>query len=276
MTKRVVRSIGVAVFAMGCSLAIPQSAAAQTAPAPASLAGTWNMGLIGDHVIPVALVLEQKGTALKGTFIFMGKDYPVTGEINGSAFSLTGQGPGFGRGNDHAAGAAAAPAQVQGPERASPTNQTAEMTIRGTRNADDGLAGDMVTKLGDGRSGVIKWTAERLKERKVPAAAGAASAPANVAGNYTMTIPEAQLTMDVALKQDGAKVSGAAKSEHLGVMALDGTYAAGTIAFVMTGSMNGQDVRIEFTGKYTADGTLGGDLTSQMGQMTWAAQPIKK
>ena len=32
-----------------------------------SLTGTWNMGLEGGHVIPVALVLKQDGEALTGT-----------------------------------------------------------------------------------------------------------------------------------------------------------------------------------------------------------------
>jgi hypothetical protein len=34
---------------------------------PATITGTWNMGLEGDHVIPVALVLKQDGPTLTGT-----------------------------------------------------------------------------------------------------------------------------------------------------------------------------------------------------------------
>jgi hypothetical protein len=34
---------------------------------PATVAGTWNLGLQGDHVIPVALVLKQDGKSVTGT-----------------------------------------------------------------------------------------------------------------------------------------------------------------------------------------------------------------
>ncbi len=45
------------------------AALAATAPADgaATAAGTWNMGLQGGHVVPVALVLTQDGSAAAGT-----------------------------------------------------------------------------------------------------------------------------------------------------------------------------------------------------------------
>ena len=45
------------------SLAFALLAAAE---AP-TVAGTWNMGLQGDHVIPTALVLKQDGKSVNGT-----------------------------------------------------------------------------------------------------------------------------------------------------------------------------------------------------------------
>ena len=42
-------------------------AAALAAAESPNLTGTWNMGLEGDHVIPVALVLKQDGRNLTGT-----------------------------------------------------------------------------------------------------------------------------------------------------------------------------------------------------------------
>ena len=36
---------------------------------PATVTGTWNMGLQGDHVVPVALVLKQDGKTVTGTIL---------------------------------------------------------------------------------------------------------------------------------------------------------------------------------------------------------------
>lgn len=273
MTKKVLHSIGTAVFALGCAVAIPTPAAAQAAATPASMTGTWTVSLIGDHVIPVALVLEQNGPALKGVFIMMGKEFPVTGETTGTTFTVSGKGPAFGRGNDHAAGAAAAP--PAGPQRPGPAAELADMTINGTADGDGGYAGEFISKMGDRRAS-MKWTAERLKERKAAAPAAASSAAGDVTGGWKMTIPEAQLQVDVELKMDGTKVTGSATSDHLGAMKLEGSLVNGTLTFVTTGSAGGQEIRIEYSGKYTAAGTFAGDLTSQMGPMTWTLARVKK
>ncbi|TAK18650.1 MAG: hypothetical protein EPO35_01190 [Acidobacteria bacterium] len=277
MTRKLSRLIGGAVFAAGCLVASPGAAVAQTADKPASLSGTWNMSLIGDHVIPVALVLEQNGAALRGTFILMGKDFPLTGEVAGGKITLTGKGPAFGRaGGDHNAGVAAgAGAKTQTQTATIQPGALADMTIVGDLNADGGMAGDIKIKMPEG-TGSIKWSAERLKERKVPASQAAASEAVNLNGTWKMAIVEAQLQLDAEFHQDGAKVTGVLKSDHLGDLQVEGTYASGVLSFVATGSAGGQDVRIEFSGKSTAAGALGGDLVSQMGPMTWTAERIKK
>jgi hypothetical protein len=281
MTSKLFRSIATAAFVFGCAVAIPSLAAAQTSATPASLAGTWNMGLIGDHVIPTALVLEQDGAALKGTFILMGKDFPVTGEVHDGKFTLTGKGPALGRSNpnnngDHAAGAAAAaPVKAAGPERPSATAVLADMTITGATDGNGGLAGEMVSKMGE-RSGTIKWTAERLKERTVPTEQAASTASLDMTGKWTMQIVEAQIEIVLDLKQTGSKVTGIASSDHLGVMQLEGTVANGSLTFSTAGSAGGQDIKIEYSGKFKADGTFAGDLTSQMGSMTWTLARAKK
>lgn len=256
---RLVRPTGIAMCAAASLIAAPRAAAAQTAGAPASVAGTWNMGLVGDHVIPVALVLEQDGGALTGTFILMGKDFPLTGTVAGRTLTLTGKGPAFGRpGGDHNAADAAAP----------------DMTITGELNDDGGLAGDVALKMSESTRR-IKWTAERLKERKLPASQ-AASADMNITGAWKMTVVEAQLQMEVALTQTGTKITGSAMSDHLGRMTIEGTFANGTLSFVTVGTVSGEEVRIECSGKYLANGTLAGDLASQMGAMTWTAERVKK
>lgn len=274
------RSIATLVCALGCA-AIPGLATAQPHTQPhaqsPSLSGTWNMSLVGDHVIPVALVLEQNGTALKGTFILMGKDFPVTGELTGATFTLKGKGPAFGRpAGDHAAGVSAGgTTSAAGPQPASPTGVLADMTINGTVNTDGDLAGEMLSKLED-RTGTIKWTAERLKERKVPAEAAASTAAVDATGKWTLSVLEAQLQIAVDLKQAGTKITGTAASDHLGTMTLEGSFANGVLTFTTVGSNAGQEIKIDYTGKYRADGTFSGDLNSQMGAMTWSMAQVKK
>jgi len=65
-------------------------ALAQPNTKPASLTGTWTMSLIGDHVIPIGLALQQDGGTLTGTLTMMGKDIPLKGELKDGAFTLTG------------------------------------------------------------------------------------------------------------------------------------------------------------------------------------------
>jgi hypothetical protein len=278
MTNSLFRSIRAAAFVSGCLAFLPATAAAQTPQPAAPLTGTWNMGLIADHVVPVALVLDQKGTALTGTFIFMGKDFPVTGDITDGKLTLKGKGPAFGVRNAHDAGTAAGAGPkttAAGPATPGAAPQLADMTITGTVDADGALAGTLATKVGDG-TGTIKWTAERLKERKLPETQAVSSEGVNLTGAWKMTIPEAQQVMDVELKQDGAKVTGTAKNEHLGTLNLDGMFASGTLSFIATGEAMGQQVKIEFTGKYTKAGTFAGDAQSQMGALTWTAERVKK
>src|SRR4051812_18158136 len=60
MTKSVTTMVAVLALAAGLSAQHGKTEAT-------SLTGTWNMGLQGGHVIPVALVLTQDGEALTGT-----------------------------------------------------------------------------------------------------------------------------------------------------------------------------------------------------------------
>jgi hypothetical protein len=280
MTHSLVRSIGSAALAVGMAVAAPAIAAAQTPQKDASLTGTWTMGLIGDHVIPVALVLDQNGSALTGTFIFMGKDFPVTGNVADGKILLKGKGPGFGVRPAHDAGLAAGGAENHkapaGPTAPGVQAALADMTITGTVDADGALAGTLATKVGEG-TGTIKWTAERLKERKVPSAQAAVSTEGvSLTGRWKLNIVEAQVPMDVELTQAGTKVTGTGTSEHLGTMKIEGTFVAGTLTFVASGEAMGQQVKIEFAGKYTSGGTFAGEAQSQMGPLTWTAERVKK
>lgn len=251
MIITVVRSLQVAAGARAVIAAAAVPATAQTPPATHGLAGTWTLGLEGaDHVIPIGLTLEQHGDALTGTLAMMGKTYPVAGSLQGQTLALTGQG---------ALGLPGTPAPV------------GDVTIAGTADAGGGFAGTFTLKTST-RLMAMHYTAERLRERKV---APAGRAPANLTGDWTMTVVEAALTIRLTLTHTGDRVTGTAVSDHLGAMTVDGSFVNGTLAFATTGKNNGQDLRIEYTGTAGATGEFAGDLSSPMGAMTWTSTRVR-
>ena len=110
-----------------------------------SLTGTWNMGLQGGHVIPVALVLEQNGEALTGTVsmptqrIGQTVDVALKGDLAHGGFTLSGS--------------------VEG------SREAVTIEIKGKLN-DEGMLEGTVTIGGRGEGHRdMPYTAERLKER---------------------------------------------------------------------------------------------------------------
>jgi hypothetical protein len=127
----------VAVVALVAGLSA-QEKKPTTAP---NVTGTWNLGLQGGHVIPVALTLEQDGKNVKGVIMLptqrVGErvEVPLTGELVDAALTLSGT-----------------------------VESAAESTtieIAGTLNDDGSMAGTITSPHGK-----MPWTAERLKERK--------------------------------------------------------------------------------------------------------------
>ena len=131
----------VAVIALAAGLA-----AQHAKTDAASLTGTWNMGLEGGHVIPVALVLKQDGDALSGTIsmptqrIGQTVDVALKGTILEGAFTLSGA--------------------VEGAK--DPTT----IDISGRLNEEGVLEGRVKMSGTQGPHGDMPYTAERLKERK--------------------------------------------------------------------------------------------------------------
>jgi hypothetical protein len=110
------------------------------------LTGTWNMGLQGGHVIPVALVLVQDGSVLTGTISLPTQragstvDVTLKGDVVNGSFALSGT--------------------VEGAKE--PTS----IDIKGKLN-EDGMLEGQVTMGGTGEGHHdMTYTAERLKERK--------------------------------------------------------------------------------------------------------------
>ena len=136
--KRVIASIAIVALATGLSAQHGKTQAP-------SLTGTWNMGLQGGHVIPVALVLKQEGEELSGTVsmptqrIGQTVDVALKGDLTHGAFTLAGS--------------------VEGAKE--PTT----IEINGKLNDECMLEGTVTMGgRGDGHR-EMPYTAERLKER---------------------------------------------------------------------------------------------------------------
>jgi hypothetical protein len=141
MTKNVTRATALAA-AMMAVLGLAATLSAQTAKAETpSLTGTWNMGLQGGHVIPVALVLKQEGTTLTGTIamptqnVGQTEEVVLTGEASNGALTLTGT-------VEHA-------------------KEPTRLEITGKMNDEGIIEGKLAMPGHD-----LSYTAERLRERK--------------------------------------------------------------------------------------------------------------
>jgi hypothetical protein len=109
-------------------------------------------------------------------------------------------------------------------------------------------------------------------------AAMGVSADGGVTGTWTMTVtgtPHGDMTMELALKQEGTKVTGVFSSGHMPDMEVAGEFKDGALKIETT---DGGDNRIIFDAKLKEDGTLAGFLSSSMGDMKWSAvrAPDKK
>jgi hypothetical protein len=137
MTTQLMRMIAV--------LALAASVSAQTKKAD-GLTGTWNMGLEGGHVIPVALVLTQDGEALTGVVsmptqkIGQTVDVALKGALASGAFALSGT--------------------IEG------AKEPSTIEITGKLNDEGMLEGRVVMQGATAKHGDMAYTAERLKERK--------------------------------------------------------------------------------------------------------------
>jgi len=138
MTKSVTTMIAVVALAVGLSAQHGKTEAP-------SLTGTWNMGLEGDHVIPVALVLKQDGEAVAGTVSMPTSragatvDVTLKGNLAHGSFTLAGS--------------------MEGPK------EPVTIEIKGKLN-DEGMLEGTVTMGGRGEDHHnMPYTAERLKER---------------------------------------------------------------------------------------------------------------
>jgi len=118
--------------------AIATPAATPSDTPAAGVAGTWNVSVMGDHGVPLALVLAQSGRKVTGTIKIHGVEAVLDGELVDDVLTLS------------------SAAEVIGGDGQTFGKVKLEATVK-----DDGtLAGEFSTARGP-----MKMTAERLKKR---------------------------------------------------------------------------------------------------------------
>src|SRR3954469_1351110 len=55
-----------------------------------SVAGTWNLSVKSDHVVPIGMEITQEGSTVKGTLMLPNGDFELKGEFDGKVLSVTG------------------------------------------------------------------------------------------------------------------------------------------------------------------------------------------
>ena len=110
---------------------------------PATVTGTWQMGLQGDHVVPVALVLKQEGTHVAGKILMPSSngerhEVELAGQFVDGRLSL------------------ASTEEVTLRSRDGESKTT--LKLSGKLEDDGSLSGTFMDHM--------PWTAERLKEKK--------------------------------------------------------------------------------------------------------------
>ena len=91
----------------------------------------------------------------------------------------------------------------------------------------------------------------------------------SVAGGWTVSVQ--QMSLHLVLMQKGKNITGTLENPHGGWIPITGEFARGEIKF--RGKSQGGSVQIELsaTGSVQADGSIAGNLTSNVGDMEWSA-----
>jgi hypothetical protein len=99
---------------------------------------------------------------------------------------------------------------------------------------------------------------------------------ADITGNWKATLDMGGQAMErtFTFKQDGAKLTGETTSSMLGKSTItDGKVDGDTVTFSITGNMQGQDVKMTYTGKIVSATEIKFDVGGTIGQnIQWDAK----
>jgi hypothetical protein len=107
------------------------------------------------------------------------------------------------------------------------------------------------------------------------AAQDAKKSTPNVAGNWSVAVtsPHGSVEMTLALKQDGAKITGTLSSSHTGDRAVEGEFTDGTLKLATT--TGAPEEQLALTAHVKDGVTMTGYLSSGMGDMDFTGSRSK-
>ena len=91
----------------------------------------------------------------------------------------------------------------------------------------------------------------------------AAQAPADVAGNWALSVDTEQgtTTPSVTLEQNGSELTGHYSSETLGEADVKGNVNGNEVTFSLSANVQGYPIDVTYTGTVQDDGTLSGQIS---------------
>jgi hypothetical protein len=226
-------------FALAVSLAFAAVPVCAQTPAPtADPTGTWNATFNTQNgAIPAQLKLQKSGDKLTGTILGgeATSAMPVEAKVAGNTLTcwFTYQ----------PSGSDPIPIEMTG----TITGDTA----KGTMMAGGQPSGD--------------WSATRqkdAKDAKEPKDTKAASAPASLTGDWSVTLQldTVTATPSVVLKQDGEKLTGDYTSQQYGKFPLTGTVKGSDVTFSVSLNIEGNSITGVYTGTVQPDGSIKGTV----------------
>ena len=214
-----------------------------------SAAGTWDVSLTTPNgPMSVALTLKKDGAKLSGSIAGPQGEVAVEGTQKDKAVVVS--------------------FSVQTP------NGAFAIVMNGNQDGD-AIGGTMDF----GGQGQAEWTGKRRGGAAAsaggPAAApGQGDKPADVSGTWAiqLDIGGQTVTPTVTLKQDGEKLSGTYSSQVLGEQQVTGTVKGNDITFGFQASLDGNAVKVTYTGKVDKDTMKGSVALGDMGEGTFTAK----
>lgn len=244
-----------ASFVLAACVALPAAAAAQTAPAAADPAGTWNATFNTQNgVIPATLKLQKTGGKITGSIASQEGETPLEAELKGKTltvwFNYTTNGNNI-------------PIEMSGTVDGD--------TAKGTMTAGGNPAGDWTATRAAAKD------AKETKETKDPKAP-AASGNANLTGDWSVSLQLDTITATpaISLKQDGDKLTGDYTSQQYGKFPLTGSVKGTEMTFSVSMSVEGNAITAVYTGVVQADGSLKGSVDIGGGAMAGTFSATRK
>ena len=229
--------------AVVCALTLAAPAYAQTS----DMSGTWDVTFNSQNgPMAASMTINKNGEKLAGTMTGPQGDVVLEGSQKNTAVALN--------------------LSVQTP------NGLFAIALSGRQN------GDAVAGTVDfGGRGQAEWTAKRRGATVAPTSTAAAAQnekPADVSGVWAFTIETGAGTgtPTVTFKQDGEKLTGHYSSQVLGERDFTGTIKGTAINFTVEADIQGQAVKVTYSGTVDKDTMKGKVVLGELGEGTFTGK----